>query len=102
MRNHLGESGIVKKKYKHHCARMEYFLTMITEEEFRLSDNMIADLSKRLNPLITKSKAVAAFGGGRWGMGPENLHMREQIKAMALEAILKLHKPPPLKIQATW
>jgi len=29
-------------------------------------------------------------------MGPENIHMREKIEAVALEAILKLHKPPLL------
>ena len=30
-------------------------------------------------------------------MGGENIHRREKIEAVALEAILKLHKPPPLK-----
>jgi len=32
-------------------------------------------------------------------MGGENIHRREKIEAVALEAILKLHKPPPLKFR---
>jgi len=78
-------------------ARMEFFLTMIVDEEYRLPDNVTADLTNRLRPLVTKSAARAAHGGGRWGMGPENIHRRGGIEAVALEAILKLHKPPPLK-----
>jgi len=76
---------------------MEYFLTMIVEEEFRLPDNIIADLTNRLKPLVTKNTRRAAYGGGRWGMGSVNIHRREKIEAVALEAILILHKPPPLK-----
>jgi len=46
-------------------ARMEYFLTMIVEEEFRLPDNIIADLTNRLKPLVTASTACADAGGRR-------------------------------------
>jgi len=78
-------------------AKMEYLLTMIVDEEYKLPDNIIADLTNRPRPLATKSGRWATHGGGRWGMGPENIHRREIIEAVALEAILKLQKPPPLK-----
>ena len=49
---------------------MEYFLTMIVEEEFRLPDNIIADLTNRLKPLVTKNARRAAYGGvdGVWDL----------------------------------
>jgi len=87
------EEGVKTSLY----ARMEYFLTMIISEEYRLPDKIIADLTNRLRPLVIKSAKRAVYGGGRWGMGSENTYRREYIEAVALKAILKLHKPPPLK-----
>jgi len=58
-------------------------LTMIVEEEFRLPDNIIADLTNRLKPLVTKNARRAAYGGGRWGMGSVNIHRRKKIEAVA-------------------
>ena len=48
-------------------ARREYFLTMIVDEEYtsRLPDKIIADLTNRLRPLVTKSTKRVAYGGGR-------------------------------------
>jgi len=66
MKSSLGGNGIVNKRLKlPFYARMEYFLTMIVEEEFRLPDNIIADLTNRLKPLVTKNARRAAYGGGR-------------------------------------
>jgi len=42
---------------------------MIMDEEYRLLDNIIADLTNRLRPLAIKSAVRAAYGGCRWGMG---------------------------------
>ena len=45
-------------------------MTMIVEEEFRLPDNIIADLTNRLKPLVTKNARRAAYGGvdGVWDL----------------------------------
>ena len=86
-----GEWGSEEEVQTSLYARMEYFLTTIVEKEYRLPDDIIADLTNRMRP--TKG----GNSGGRWGMGGENIHRRGKIEAVALEPILKLHKPPPLK-----
>jgi len=54
---------------QHQFVYAKEFPTMIMDEEYRLLDNIIADLTNRLRPLAIKSAVRAAYGGCRWGMG---------------------------------
>ena len=61
----------------------------------KLTEYTLADLSGRKVP----SNDGTGGARGRWGLGPIDSDRREIKQAVALEIILKLHKPPPTKFK---
>jgi len=69
----------------------DVFLIHIMSE--KLPEYTLADLTGRKVP----SNYGTGGARGRWGLGPIDSDRREIKQAVALEIILKLHKPPPTK-----